>query len=137
MGEFGRNESSPLPWVAFVDSYSRHGISDAFLALIGVVIVDLWLFWTPSQIYKTSILELNHDKFYSYINKDSIKREREEIEEMVDVFDIVHQNQIRESNKRKIIFVRVINAFVGLLLVTPNNPVYRLIEYFVKHGSKY
>ena len=119
VGEFGRNESSPLPWIAFASSYSRHGISDAILALISVVIVDLWLFWTPSQIYKTSILKSNPVSFWSYIDRENANRN--DLQEVVNVLESIHLESVKQSDKKKIIFVRIINLLAGFLLVTPNN----------------
>lgn len=133
VGEFGRNESSPLPWVAFANSYSRHGISVAIFALIGVVIVDLWLFWTPSQIYKTNTLKSKPVGFWSYIDRENANRN--DLQEVVDVLESIHLENVKKSDKKKIIFARIINLLAGLLLVTPNNPVYSLLQYFAKHGS--
>jgi len=50
VGDFARGETSPLPWITFKE-YSRHGASSGALIAIIVVIVDLWLFWVPAQIY--------------------------------------------------------------------------------------
>ncbi len=137
VGEFGRDESSPLPWVAFANSYSKHGISDAILALIGLVIIDLWLFWTPSQIYKTSISKSKPDSFWRYMSKNKIERDSPIPEDIINVLESIYKDYVKKTDKKKVIFARVINLLIGLLLTTPHNPFYNLIEYFAKHGADY
>jgi len=57
VGNFSRGETSPLPWVAFLNEYSRHGASSAVLTAMMVVIVNIWLFWAPAQIYNDKHFE--------------------------------------------------------------------------------
>lgn len=128
VGEFARNGISPLPWVEFTNNYSTHGLSTAFLALIGIVIVDLWLFWTPSQMYKTSLEKEQPVSLWSYINKDNASAK--DLQEDIDLLEYIHFENIKQTNKKKIIFARIINLLAGLLLITPNNPVYSLLSYF-------
>lgn len=52
-------------------------------------IVDMWLLWTPAQIYA---------------------------------------HRVHPSDRHTVKFVRIINGLAGLLLFTPNNPVFKLVE---------
>jgi len=51
LGSFARGEVSPLPWVRFVEQSLRHGFADGFFSALTVLIVDLWLFWIPANIW--------------------------------------------------------------------------------------
>jgi hypothetical protein len=51
IGDFARGESSPLPWVAFTESYLRHGLLNGLLSGAIVVIAELWLFWIPASLW--------------------------------------------------------------------------------------
>lgn len=50
-GAFARGEVSPWPWYAFNQEYFRHGIWDGITSFLIVIIVLIWLFWLPSQLY--------------------------------------------------------------------------------------
>jgi hypothetical protein len=49
IGEFYRGEISPVPWIAFSESFAKHGLFDAIYSFFTVLMTDLWLFWTPSH----------------------------------------------------------------------------------------
>jgi hypothetical protein len=51
VGAFARGETSPIPWVAFRQECWRHGFYSALLAAGIVLLVDLWLFWVPANIW--------------------------------------------------------------------------------------
>ena len=51
IGEFARAENSPLPWKAFVQANLRYGLFDAIFVAIIVLLVDIWLFWVPANIW--------------------------------------------------------------------------------------
>jgi hypothetical protein len=50
-GSFARGETSPLPWVAYVESAARHGTADGLFAAVTVLIVEMWLLWIPAHSY--------------------------------------------------------------------------------------
>ena len=87
---FARGEISPLPWKVFSDISAIHGIEDGFIAMLIVCIVDIWLLWTPAQMYA--------DRIYP-------------------------------SDREKVKFVRIINGLTGLLLLTPKNPLFNLLQF--------
>ena len=88
---FARGEISPLPWQVFSDISGIHGAAEGYLALLIVCIVDMWLLWTPAQMY-------------AY--------------------------RIHPSDKHTVKFVRIINGLAGLLLFTPDNPFFKLLQVF-------
>ena len=51
LGEFARAEISAFPWIAFIQSSSKHGLYDRIFSGTIVLLVDLWLFWIPSNIW--------------------------------------------------------------------------------------
>lgn len=51
IGEFARAENSPLPWEAFAQANFRHGFFDGVLTATIVLVVDIWLFWVPANIW--------------------------------------------------------------------------------------
>ena len=61
IGEFGRGESSPVPWVHFLDAYSEHGLFNGIFALLSLIAVELWIFWIPAHVCIKSDLELTKD----------------------------------------------------------------------------
>lgn len=89
MGEFARRELSPLPWVAFANALTRHGLGDALFQLMSVLLFELWALWIPGHLYVRSRPTLD---------------------------------------KRTVLLARSLNLAVGLLLLTPGNPIYGLIE---------
>jgi len=48
-GQFAREEISPLPWVAFQDVISSHGVFNGASSFVNVCTTDLWLFWNLGQ----------------------------------------------------------------------------------------
>ena len=86
---FARGEISPLPWKVFSDVSAIHGMKDGFTAMLIVCIVDIWLLWTPAQMYA---------------------------------------NRIHPSDREKVKFARTMNGLAGLLLFTPNNPFFKLLQ---------
>jgi hypothetical protein len=134
VGDFGRNEMSPLPWVAFTKVFFETGIHGAILTLILVVIVDLWLFWTPSQIYKSRINQTNRNIFRDYINEDALSNQKEEVQKTINVLKSISYDYVKSNDKKKIIFARVINVLTGFLLITPHNTFYSLMEYLCIRG---
>jgi len=91
VSEFARGELSPIPWQAFSNVSAFHGVAEGCIAMLIVCIVDMWLLWTPAQIYA---------------------------------------HRVHRSDRHTIKFVRIINGLAGLLLVTPNNPFFKLIQLF-------
>jgi|GEM_PF-728106 len=87
---FARGEISPLPWKVFSDISAVQGIRTGFTAMLIVCIVDMWLLWTPAQMYA---------------------------------------DRIHPSDREKVKFARIINGLAGLLLFTPNNPVFKLLQF--------
>ena len=88
---FARGEISPFPWVAFREEYWLHGLFSGLFAASNILLVDLWIFWIPANIW---------------INKQ---------------YDL-------ENNQKTM--AHLINLLGGLLLVTFDNPVYKLISLF-------
>ena len=88
ISEFARGDLSPIPWRVFSEISAIQGLAEGCIAMLIVCIVDMWLLWTPAQIYA---------------------------------------QRIHPSDKHTIKFVRIINGLAGLLLFTPNNPVFRLV----------
>jgi len=86
---FAQGEISPVPWQVFADISAIHGAAEGCSALLIVCIVDMWLLWTPAQIYA---------------------------------------HRIHRSDKHTVKFVRIINGLAGLLLLTPNNPFFNVIQ---------
>lgn len=86
---FARGEMSPLPWRVYTDIASIGGMGEGIMAMLIVCIVDLWLLWTPAQIYA---------------------------------------HRTHPSDRDKVKFVRIINGLAGLLLFTPGNPFFRLLQ---------
>jgi len=88
---FARGELSPIPWQVFSDISAKHGAAEGCIAVLIVCIVDLWLLWTPAQMYA---------------------------------------HRVHPSDKNTVKFVRIINGLAGLLLLTPNNPFFNLVQLF-------
>lgn len=59
---FAHGEISPLPWNVFTANYEVYGLPDALLSLFIVCIVDIWLLWTPSQIYVSKLRGYEKEK---------------------------------------------------------------------------
>lgn len=59
MGGIARFEINPIPWLEFHSKLSQHGFLNALLSVIILLTVELWFFWTPSQLF---ISYLPHDK---------------------------------------------------------------------------
>ena len=59
LGGFGHGETSPLPWKAFFEPFMRGG---GLLSMLTVCMVDLWLLWTPAQIYVNKLPESQKEK---------------------------------------------------------------------------
>ncbi|UCH81437.1 MAG: hypothetical protein JSW20_02180 [Nitrospiraceae bacterium] len=89
ISSFARGDISPLPWKVFSDISAIRGFEHGVIAMLIVCIADMWLFWTPAQLYASR----------------------------------VHPSQ-RENVK----FVRIINGLAGLLLVTPDNPFFKILQ---------
>lgn len=89
LGDYGRGQSSPLPWKAFQIAYDKHGVVDGIISCLMCITVDLWMLWLPGALYLES-----------------------------------H----RDVDKRTRILVRTVNLSIGLLLMTPHNPIYWLID---------
>jgi hypothetical protein len=51
VGSFARGEVSSLPWVAFSESFTRHGLIDGVTQAAIMTTVDLWLLWIPAHIF--------------------------------------------------------------------------------------
>ena len=88
IGEFAREESSPIPWVEFMQEYTRHGIGNGLPSLLIVLSVELWLFWIPSKLYIDSNPKIS--KKFKYT-------------------------------------IHFLNIAVGLILITPDNPIYNFL----------
>ena len=89
---FGSGEMSPIPWIEFMESYTKFGLMDGMLSFILVLTIDLWLFWIPGNLEIKSTSEIS---------------------------------------KRYKVMIRFLNISVGLLLITPNNPIYKIGAYLV------
>lgn len=88
IGEFAREQASPLPWVAFAEEYGDHGLINGLLSLVMVTTIDLWIFWTIGQITL---------------------------------------NDHSDPDKTTKWAVRAANFLLGLVLVTPQNPILQII----------
>lgn len=62
MGDYGRGESSPLPWVEFMTQLNRHGVYDAITGATMVSLVALWICWIPTALYLDAHPEHNSEK---------------------------------------------------------------------------
>jgi hypothetical protein len=51
LGDYGRGQTSPIPWRAFETAYSKHGFWDAIVVTAMVAVVDLWALWLPGALY--------------------------------------------------------------------------------------
>lgn len=49
--QIARGWSSPIPWINFMQNYSKHGIDSGILSVISLLTVELWIFWIPGNIY--------------------------------------------------------------------------------------
>ncbi len=126
VGDFARGESSPIPWKAFMDVYSVHGIWNGFFALLTVITTDLWLFWIPSQMYMVSLKKTEPVSFWNYVNnRDNASSE---LKEVVNYLESINVETFNKANRQKIIFARIINLLAGLILTAPNNTFYRFVE---------
>jgi hypothetical protein len=63
IGEFARAGNSPLPWEAFAQANLRHGLFEGILTATIVLLVNIWLFWVPANIWVNK-----------YPNTDTTKR---------------------------------------------------------------
>ena len=86
---FACEKLSPIPWKVFSDVSAIYGAAQGCLAVLIVCIVDMWLLWTPAQMY-------------AY--------------------------RIHPSDRHTVKFVRIINVLAGLLLLTPHNPFFSLLQ---------
>ena len=70
IGAFARGETSPLPWEAFKQESLRHGFYNGLLAASIVLLVDLWLFWIPANIWinKKNDIDKKHRTMARLIN---------------------------------------------------------------------
>lgn len=64
IGEFGRGETSPFPWKAFIDATERHGVFDGIFSACTVTFVDLWLLWIPANMWINSHSNLDRQRKY-------------------------------------------------------------------------
>jgi hypothetical protein len=104
--DYGTNRLSPLPWTAFTAAAARHGVADGILSSLEVCITDLWLLWVPAQMYARDLTL----KMYNFELKE------------------LEPEKVRSLIHRQGILIRIINVLVGLLLMTPNNPMIALIK---------
>tara|TARA_B100001964_G_scaffold240272_1_gene309649 strand:- start:276 stop:842 length:567 start_codon:yes stop_codon:yes gene_type:complete len=125
VGEFGRNELSPLPWVAFENAYAKHGIFEGILNLIRVVTAELWLFLIPSLMYRMHVLESKSTSYWGANEKDNPN-----YNEIKKVVDFTQSGDKDTSDRDKIFLARIINLLAGLLLISPHNSAYSLLGYF-------
>ena len=67
---FARGDISPLPWKVYSDISAIYSIEEGFIAMLIVCIVDIWLLWTPAQIYanRTHPSDREKVKFVRIIN---------------------------------------------------------------------
>lgn len=93
VGEFARGETSAFPWTQFMKVYLSDGLWGGLIAFMMVLMVDIWLFWTPGFLY------------------------------------VICREQPLSMNIRKLVIV--INILVGLLLITPHNPIYSAFDWIV------
>jgi hypothetical protein len=55
ISEFARGGLSPVPWRVFSEISAMHGAAEGGITMLIVCIVDMWLLWTPAQIYACRI----------------------------------------------------------------------------------
>jgi hypothetical protein len=122
-GEFGRGWTSSLPWKAFITTKERHGIFEGIFSACQVFLVDLWLLWIPANMW------INHQK--KKLEKENGKLRLIE-DENYKLYQKGYISALYDTNKRRIFTARTINFFVGLLLMTPHNPIYYFSEYLAK-----
>jgi len=102
VADYGTSRVSSLPWTAFTAAAARHGIADGVFSFLHVCIADLWLLWVPAQMYANGFPDTEYTDIYGY--------------------------NISKLEKEKVRLIRIINVLVGLLLMTANNPLIKLIK---------
>lgn len=123
LGKISRGEISPLPWEAFIQSFdteglfSNQGLLYSIYASIWVFVADLWAFWTASHCYLKS-------KEGNYIVK--------KLDQSRGIWTDITTTREPPNG----IFIRLFNMALGLLLMTPGNPLYKLME-IMAQGSYY
>lgn len=134
IGDFARNESSAIPWVEFINKYSEGDIFSAIFYSLKTIITDLWLFWTPAQIYRNSVLSSEPKTLWDYIDKDIMGEYEVELQNHP---GSLFNQDVAASNKIRIRFACVTNLLVGLILITPANPIYNIMELFNSPSPPY
>jgi hypothetical protein len=110
VGDFGRGQSSPMPWKEFIKVSQATGILDGVLKAVIVATVDLWLLWTSANIY---------------LNKALPKPPRGER-------TVGGERRLFERPR---LMLRLINVLAGLLLMTKGNPIYLTLLWLAQHGA--
>jgi len=82
----------------------------------------------------TSISKSKPESLWKYIDKDAIEFDSSILEDIFNIAESVYVDYVQNTNKKKVIFARVINLLTGLLLTTPHNPFSSLIEYLSPTG---
>ena len=122
-GEYGRGWTSSLPWKAFIMAKEKHGIFEGIFSACQVFLVDLWLLWIPANIWINS-------------QKKKLEKENGKLrvidDENYKLYQRGYLSALYDLNKRRIYTARIINFFVGMLLMIPQNPLYNFLEYLSK-----
>jgi hypothetical protein len=109
-GSFARSEWSVLPWSGFVLRMHSYGVLEAIDTAIVVAIADVWLFCGVAV----------------FLERQEYQRLKREGEGRDDNQQWLMQELAIWRAKRK--YYLIINVLAGLLLTTPQNPVYRLLD---------
>ena len=118
-GEIFRGDISPIPWTAYFDETKKHGAINGFLSLFTVILTDLWLLWIPANIW------INHQK--KKLEKG--KRELRLIDDKdLKLYQKGYLSALYDLNQKRIYTARILNLVIGILLMTPYNPIYSLLE---------
>lgn len=140
IGSLGWSGGVPFYWRAFMDM--DDGVLLSIRNACWLITVDLWLFWIPANMWvnhqQKEEIRPNHGLSRHEIDDDddieSYLREHDEIddEEDVELYLRGYRQAIFDFGKFRTAtqaMARVINLLVGLLLITENNPIVKILTF--------
>lgn len=107
-GEYARGESSYIPWDEYHYSKIRHGEIDGWISFFVVSTVDILMFFGIAK----------------YLLKEKLEKINYEHNEDIRLYLL---RSFREYKK----FYYIINVMFGLLLISHDNPIYKLMSLLV------